>query len=144
MARRLPVRATLIPFLLGLGFEQTKETISEHTERYIQRSRLYDGDFPNAHQTIKTTTDTHFRLDRCTLEQRLQIVELMEGLGLLTHTYSVKGGLQATAGRNASHWAVMTHTRGAAARTVLIELQTVTSRPDTAFERSGLGHGQII
>jgi hypothetical protein len=135
----------LHPHLLGHGFSH-KHDVSHHTTRYVKRG-FYDGDFPNAHQSKKTT---HTHTFHGNAEHKKSIHKHLKDYGFSHHNRSFKDRKTGTKHtydtyNKGAHW-VQIHHKNNKTDNDKIKVTHIheTSKPDHAFERSGRGHGQII
>lgn len=143
-------------YLAPLGFKFLGDETTEHTDRYVKRG-FYDGDFPNAHQSIKTTKSKSFEYkEKLTDAGASVLAEKLTGdlkkLGFRSYyskfmSWPDRGGRRFSwkAYKGKSSIALIWHTtkKGNVPK-FSVSMSTERSRPDTVFERSGRGIGQII
>jgi len=112
---------------------------------------FYDGDYPNAHQSLKTEHTHNFAAEDTDKKHFKDTHKHLTGLGF-THNHhkykSSRGGIKDYhTYSKGSHYITLEHlpmTKGSKKKKLTVKHKYETSKPDTDFERSGRGIGQII
>jgi hypothetical protein len=124
----------------NVGLEHEGTSSSSSTKRYVKRG-FYDGDHPNAHQSIETRKEH-------TYEGQLKSEKDVHVAHKAIHDHLVKAGFTSHRLKGLlprAYWknnhSVFIKTKGKILRAYHV---SKTTKPDLDYERSGRGRGQLI
>lgn len=128
------VAKSLHAHLVAGGFTKDGQSEDNEVGRYVKRG-FYDGDYPNAHQTLIRHTHHNFSAADKDKAKFDSAVAYAKTLGFNGYTHKNTH----VAYKN-NHTVSVANKGG---KTMVMHTVT-TNKPDLAFERSGKGRGQII
>jgi hypothetical protein len=127
-------------YLEGRGF--TGESTTENEVRRYVKKGFYDGDYPNAHQSVATINHHKYEKSDPKQEEREELRSHLTSLGY-KHTIYPPHKWRKSEQDNYSkgkHFVAASYDK----KKFIVSHSHETTKPDLEFERSGRGHGQII